>query len=122
MIEVNHKFKQAIIIRMDIKMSTGKKVAQACHAAIIAVEEARKYHPDILSQWGKEGQKKIALKVQTEAELLEIYQKAKNLKLPCSLIQDAGLTQLEPGTKTAVAIGPALAVDVDKITHDLKLL
>jgi peptidyl-tRNA hydrolase, PTH2 family len=103
-------------------MSAGKKVAQGCHAAVTAVEYARKYTPSVLQAWGKEGQKKIALKVKTEEELLEVYQSAKNMDLPCSLIQDAGLTQLEPGTKTAVAIGPAESGEIDRITSNLKLL
>ncbi len=122
MVKNMHEYKQAIILRSDLKMSTGKKVAQGCHAAVTAVEYARKYTPSTVAAWGKEGQKKIALKVQSEEELLNIYQDAKNMELPCSLIQDAGLTQLEPGTKTAVAIGPAKSEKIDKITNSLKLL
>lgn len=121
-IKVNHQYKQALILRTDLKMSTGKKVAQGAHASVIAVEYARKYTPAIHQAWGKEGQKKIALKVTTESDLLQIYQEAKDAGLPCSLIQDAGLTQLEPGSKTAVAIGPAKSDQVDRITSKLKLL
>ncbi len=103
-------------------MSVGKKVAQGCHASVIAVENARKMNPAVLAAWGNEGQRKIALKVGSEEDLIDLYQRAKSMHLPCSIIQDAGLTQLEPGTKTAVGIGPALAGEIDKITKTLKLL
>jgi PTH2 family peptidyl-tRNA hydrolase len=119
---VNRDYKQVIILRQDINMSVGKKVAQACHAAVLAVDMARKISPDILERWSREGQKKVALKVQTEKELIDLYNQARALKLPCAIIQDAGLTELEPGTITAVGIGPARAVDIDRITGTLKLL
>ena len=48
--------------------------------------------------------------------------KAKKAKLPCAIIKDAGHTQLEPGTITALAIGPAEEDVIDKITKNLKLL
>ncbi len=115
-------FKQAIILRTDLKMSTGKKVAQGCHAAVVAVELAQKYHTRYYERWKQEGQKKIVLKVGSEEELLELYNEAKRVGLPCSLIQDAGLTQIPAGSKTAVAIGPALSKEVDKLTNRLKLL
>lgn len=116
------KYKQVIILRTDLKMSVGKKVAQGCHASVIAVENTRKMNPNMLKSWGNEGQRKIALKVKSEEELLDVYQLAKAMHLPCCIIQDAGLTQLEPGTVTAVGIGPAPAQEIDKITKTLKLL
>ena len=121
-INVNRDYKQVIVIRMDINMSTGKKVAQGAHASVMAVDVARRISPDVLEKWSREGQKKVALKVQTEKELLELYNLARAARLPCAIIQDAGLTELEPGTITAIAIGPAKATEVDKITGQLKLL
>lgn len=118
----NFLYKQAIVLRTDLKMSTGKKVAQGCHAAVVAVELAQKYHSKNYERWRQEGQKKIVLKVPGEKDLLELYNEAKRMGLPCSLIQDAGLTQIPPGSKTAVAIGPAPAKEVDKLTKHLKLL
>ena len=50
------------------------------------------------------------------------YDQACYKNFPCSIIQDAGLTQLEPGTITVVAIGPGRTDDIDKITGNLKLL
>jgi PTH2 family peptidyl-tRNA hydrolase len=119
---VSHKYKQAIILRTNIKMGTGKKVAQGCHASVIAMQIVQKSNPMRARDWTREGQMKIVLKVQTEEDLIAIYNHAKARKLPCSIIQDAGHTQLAPGTTTAVGIGPALAGEIDKVTHHLKLL
>lgn len=103
-------------------MSVGKKVAQGCHASVTAVDAARRLSPSVLRAWQNEGQKKIALKVTSEEDLVGVFQQAVKMGLPCCIIQDAGLTQLEPGTKTAVAIGPADSSEIDRITRNLKLL
>lgn len=112
-------YKQAIIVRKDIKLGVGKIACQVAHAAIGAFKLANKR---IIKEWEKEGGKKIVLKVKDVKELKEIYKKAKKLKLPCYLVKDAGLTQIKPGTITALAIGPAKEEDVDKVTGKLKLL
>jgi PTH2 family peptidyl-tRNA hydrolase len=66
---------------------------------------------------------KICLSVNSEQELLDIYNKANEAILPCSLIIDAGKTEFNGvPTKTCCAIGPAEAEDIDKITGGLKLL
>ena len=71
---------------------------------------------------GDEGQAKIVLKVESEAELDELFRKAKSAGLPASLIQDRGLTQVEPGTVTCLGVGPGPDSAVDGITGKLKLL
>jgi PTH2 family peptidyl-tRNA hydrolase len=42
--------------------------------------------------------------------------------LTTSLVTDAGLTQVPPGTTTCLGIGPAEVKDVDPLTGDLGLL
>jgi PTH2 family peptidyl-tRNA hydrolase len=114
-------YKQAIILRSDLPMSCGKAAVQACHGAVSASEEAKKQHPLWLRSWIEEGQRKIVLKVDSEAELLELEKKATKLRIPTFLVSDMGLTELPPGTTTALGVGPAPSSLVDKVTGNLPL-
>ena len=116
-----YEFKQVILVRIDLKMSTGKKCAQACHASVSASDLARVKTKNEWKGWKNSGQKKVILKVNKE-KMEEIYGKVIKNKIPCFLVKDAGLTQLDPGTMTALGIGPALSTEIDKITGDLQLL
>jgi PTH2 family peptidyl-tRNA hydrolase len=117
--------KQVIVVRKDLKMGKGKlavEVAHAsCEAVFIILESQNETWLEWLRVWRSQGQMKVVLKVSNEKELLEIFSKAKEFKLPVALVIDAGRTQLPPGTKTAVAIGPAPSNIIDKITGSLKL-
>ncbi len=115
------RYKQVIVIRGDIEMSRGKIAAQAAHAACEAFEEARRSQPKIWKEWRKEGAKKVVL-VSDERGLMEVYEKAKAMGIPRAMVRDAGLTELPPGTLTAVAIGPYEAEKIDEITGKLKPL
>ncbi len=115
-------YKQVIIIRTDLKMGAGKKCAQACHASLSASDLSRVKDKLIWKNWKNSGQKKVVLKIDNMSELGLIYSQLQKRKIPCYLIKDAGLTQLAPGTTTALGIGPALSEDIDKITGELKLL
>jgi PTH2 family peptidyl-tRNA hydrolase len=116
------KFKQAIVVRNDLKMSTGKIAAQVAHASLSSAEECRKKNIEWYIKWIDEGQRKVVLKVPDLQELLKLYDKAKMMKLPVAIIEDAGLTELEPGTVTALGIGPAPSEEIDKVTGSLPLL
>jgi PTH2 family peptidyl-tRNA hydrolase len=116
------EIKQVIVIRNDLKMGKGKIAAQASHASVLAVLEAMKHNKNWYDRWMREGMGKIVVKVNSEEELNLIFQKGSKDKLPRSLINDAGHTQLDPGTATAVALGPAPGVIIDPITKDLKLM
>lgn len=111
--------KQVILVRNDIRMSIGKRTAQACHASVGAVFNADKKTVD---QWNKNGSKKIVLKASDEKTLTGLSDKARKMRLPCFLVTDAGLTELEPGTVTALAIGPGEDKKIDKLTGSMELL
>jgi PTH2 family peptidyl-tRNA hydrolase len=115
------EYKQVIVVRADLKMSRGKIAAQAGHAAVSAAEETRKKRPEWWNAWLSEGQCKIAVKVGSKQELLELERIVKELKLPSALISDRGLTELSPGTLTCLGIGPAPSHQLDKVTGKLAL-
>jgi len=114
--------KQAIVVRTDLKMGKGKVAAQVAHASLAAAEAAQQRKPSWYEGWKGEGQAKIVLKVDSEEQLNELFQKARSAGLPASLIEDRGLTQIEPGTVTCVGIGPGPDSQIDGITGKLKLL
>lgn len=116
------EFKQVLVVRTDLKMSRGKMAVQTAHAAVSSAEEARKHSPTSWRKWLWEGQKKVAVKVVSEADLIALREKAERAGVPTYLVRDRGLTELPPGTVTTLGIGPASTKTIDKITGDLQLL
>ena len=112
-------YKQVIVVRTDLHLGKGKLAAQIAHASVDSFLRAPEKDQKM---WLSENQKKVVLKVKDEMELLHIYEEAKRKGLPSTLIRDAGLTQIPPGTKTAVGIGPAEEEKIDRITGELHLL
>lgn len=111
-------YKQAILIRKDLKLPCGKACSQSAHASVDATLKAS---DSVVKDWRKQGMAKIVLKVKDEKELVKYFQQAKDEGLPCSLITDAGKTVIAPGTKTCVGIGPASEEEIDEICGGLKL-
>lgn len=111
-------YKQAIVVRADLKMGKGKIASQSGHASIASFLKSDKRDRE---KWIKSGMKKVVLKVSSEKELKDLYKLAKKEKLPCELIIDKGLTQIPPSI-TALGIGPSEDKKIDKITRKLKLL
>jgi len=116
------EYKQVILIRTDLKMGTGKKCAQSCHASVSAADLVRRKNKTVWKHWINSGQKKVVLKVDNLINLNDILNKLDKKEIPYFLVKDAGLTQLPSGTTTALGIGPARSIDIDDITGSLKLL
>jgi len=119
---IANQYKQVIIVRTDLGMSRGKLAVQVAHAAVLAAFKAYRERLEWFRPWWDSGQKKVAVKVNSEKELLDIANQARSLGLPTSIVRDAGLTELPPGTLTAIGIGPAPSNLIDKVTGRLKLL
>ena len=112
-------YKQAILIREDLKLPKGKMAAQAAHASVEAVLRCDK---SLVREWRAVGMGKIALKVKDEKELHRLLQEAKDLGMATCTITDAGRTVVEPGTVTCGAIGPDECSRVDMVISKLKLM
>ena len=126
--------RQVIIIRKDLGMRPGKLSAQCCHASLGALLSASERTIDRNSidlhisnkdavEWLLGRFTKVILKVDSEEELISVYNKADKLGIPCSLIRDAGFTVFHGvPTLTCAGIGPAKKEMLDSITKHLKLL
>ncbi len=117
------EYKQVIAVRTDLKMSPGKLAVQVAHASVEAVLECieNRAWREWLYRWREQGMKKVVVKGGGEGDLIQIYAKCREEGLPCSMVRDAGRTELEPGTLTAVGVGPAPSSLVDKVTGHLGL-
>lgn len=111
--------KQVIVLRTDLDMSEGKRIAQACHASLGAYKNAETVDQN---RWETEGGKKVAVKADGEDELMELFKTARSMNISAYVVKDAGETELSPGTVTALGIGPDEDGQVDKVTKDLSLI
>jgi peptidyl-tRNA hydrolase, PTH2 family len=112
--------KLALVVRADLGMGRGKIAAQVAHAAVAAVLASSRSRD--FAAWLEEGQPKVVLKVASAEQLLEVARRADAAGLPVELIRDAGRTQVEPGTPTCCAVGPADSARIDAVTGELSLL
>lgn len=117
-----YRFKQALVVRLDLGMGRGKLAVQCSHAAVSAAEKARTDFPRWWESWIGEGQCKVALKVRKLEALMELERKARGMNLPFYRVTDRGLTQIPPGTLTCLGIGPAPTDTIDSLTGGLSLL
>ena len=100
-------------------MGVGKTAAQASHASLKAYEAADSRDVD---EWRSSGMKKIVLAADSKQKLLELKREAERRGLATGLVRDAGHTQVESGSVTALAVGPGRDEEVDRVTGDLGLV
>lgn len=138
--------KQIIVMRKEfivegkkVTPRKGKYVSQGAHASLKAILDLMLYPYEsirdnvnvyellvkknsALNDWLKGSFTKVCCVVETEEELLEVYNKAKEAGLICSLIIDSGRTEFGGvPTTTCCAIGPAWSDELENITGHLKL-
>ena len=122
--------KQVIVIRRDLKMRRGKEIAQGSHASsAFLLARLRERGAAVLGEfdedtraWLTAGCAKICVRVDSEAELVALHERARDAGLESHLIRDAGHTEFGGvPTLTCCAIGPARSERLDPITGQLTL-
>lgn len=107
-------------MRKDLNMRKGKCVAQGAHASLGAVlpnqDDPR------VKEWLAGSFTKVCVTVNSEEELADVFQRAKDAGLITCKIVDNGLTEFNGvPTWTCIAVGPDTHENLLPITGDLKL-
>ncbi|CAF1220299.1 unnamed protein product [Adineta ricciae] len=119
--DADGEYKMVLVVRNDLKMGKGKVAAQCSHATLGCFQKACEQAPNAVDTWFSGGQAKVVCKCESANDLEELQRQAKRKGLTTCLIRDAGRTQIEPGSKTVLGIGPAPSKSINEITQHLKL-
>ena len=115
------EYKLVVVARTDLGISKGKMAAQVAHAAVNCSLQSKKSDSSNFKKWYSDGQKKVVVKIANESSLRQLQQHARDIGLINSLITDAGLTEVPPGTVTCLGIGPATETKINEVTGKLSL-
>lgn len=118
-----------ILLNSTVKMGTGKAVAQGGHGISAVTEIMIKHYPEIWKKYTKQSDHtKIVLACPQHVmeSFLEKYEWTENKQINenhcwCIKVIDAGRTQVEPGTMTAIIFCPMTKVDAPELFETLKL-
>ena len=121
---MDSELRMYILINSSIKMTPGKMISQAGHVVSMVTETMVKKYPSAWDRYRRDCQTKIVLKCpQLLMEtVIARYSKEMNECVWCEHVLDAGRTQVEPNTLTAIAFCPMNKCDLPEILSDLKLL
>ena len=119
--------KQVIVMRRDLGMRRGKEIAQGAHAAMmwlsLRIRQPGFGFTEAERLWLAGAFTKVCVRVDSEAELLDVVRAAGAAGVMAHLCVDAGRTEFHGvPTPTCCAVGPDFADRVDPITGHLKLL
>lgn len=123
-----------LIVRESLNMGAGKIAAQVGHGVGIVYERfmdltwpetaeqeiflgpGRAKKLDAFNAWSKSSFRKIVLKADDKE-----WKKLKD-QLECHLVVDAGLTEIEAGSETVIALWPMLKSEAPPLVKRLRLL
>lgn len=115
-------------------MRRGKEIAQGAHASMAWLRQRIMPHLTPAGRadqvqfsaaertWLDVSMRKVTVKVASEQDLLDVYDKARAAGLVVEMITDRGLTEFGGvPTRTCLAVGPDYDDLIDPVTGDLEL-
>lgn len=136
--------KQVIVVRKDLNMRKGKIAAQVAHAAMKVffdrmdkiereaveydftteyINKCQVHFTKEMQEWMQGAFTKVVVGVDSEDEIYQLAEKAKQANIPYAIIIDNGFTEFHGNkTTTCIAIGPAESEKLAPITGDLSLI
>lgn len=115
--------KMVLVLRGELRLTAGKAAVQAAHAAVLLAERGWDGKPSAdFRAWQAAGQRKIAVVAETLEQMRALARAARGRGIPTVFVEDAGYTEVAPGTVTCLGLGPARPAEIDPITGQLPLL
>lgn len=138
--------KQVIVWRNDLKVRKGKLASQIAHASMAFLTREMSGDKDITSCWSdrehlfvtgyftedqyhtiehwlENSFKKVVCYVNSEQDLLELFEKAKEKGMIAHLVEDNGATEFNGvKTVTCLSLGPDIDQNFEGLTNHLPLL
>lgn len=111
-----------LIVRKSLNMSPGKIAAQVGHGVqMMTMQYCNKEKHlasslEIFDKWINQSSRKIVL-IAKDNQWGKIKQECK-----CFLVRDAGITQIEAGSETVIALWPMYKSDAPKVIKRLQVL
>lgn len=116
------QYKMVFVVRGELRLTAGKAAVQVAHAAVALSDAASHKNPKVHAAWASEGGRKIAVVAETLDEMESLLRQARAAGIPAVFVEDSGRTEVAPGTRTVLGLGPARANELDAITGGLPLL
>ncbi|CAL1533235.1 unnamed protein product [Lymnaea stagnalis] len=118
-----NSFKMVFVVNGELNMGVGKIAAQVAHASLSLFRNLMEdeVKAEMLMAWGHLGETKIVLKGDSGMQLENLAAQAAAANIDHYLVQDAGHTQVAPGSRTVLGLFGKVD-DIDRVTGKLKLL
>ncbi|XP_074594935.1 peptidyl-tRNA hydrolase 2, mitochondrial-like [Brevipalpus obovatus] len=114
-------WRMVLVVNSGLNMQKGKVASQCAHAAVDVYIKSLLKDPTKVNQWQELGCTKIVCRAENDSKLEELKNLAKSKGLVASLVRDSGQTQIAPGSKTVLGIGPDRQSLLSEVTGGLRL-
>mmetsp|Transcript_63073 Transcript_63073/g.126421 ORF Transcript_63073/g.126421 Transcript_63073/m.126421 type:complete len:166 (-) Transcript_63073:173-670(-) len=110
--------KLAVVARLDLGMSPGKLAVQVGHGVHVAITKST---GEQVAAWDADGASIVVLEVQSFQDLKLLRALARKRGVRAHSVRDEGLTEVQSGAWTVLAVGPDESSRVDEVTGKLRL-